>query len=312
MLHAMKHSVINRPADDGDRSSLWKRVASLVPLLLLPAIVSLVHPLAPWQLMWALSIAIFFACKWETWLRAEVSGIRATIWRDFGYLFLWPGMDAEAFLGRRDRVPVPGATEWLSAAARTLCGVILVWYVARQAVSIGVPPLLDGWIGMVGLILTLHFGAFHLLSLAWRAAGVDAQPIMRAPMLATSLSEFWGRRWNLGFRQLSHSLIFQPIRRRLGPPAATLAAFFVSGLIHDLVISLPAGGGYGLPTGYFVLQGIGVLVERSALGKRAGIGSGVRGWVFTLLLTAGPAFWLFHPVFVRQVMLPFFAWIGSA
>jgi len=98
----------------------------------------------------------------------------------------------------------------------------------------------------------------------------------------------------------------------LGPPAATLAAFFVSGLIHDLVISLPAGGGYGLPTGYFVLQGIGVLVERSALGKRAGIGSGVRGWVFTLLLTAGPAFWLFHPVFVRQVMLPFFAWIGSA
>jgi len=102
----------------------------------------------------------------------------------------------------------------------------------------------------------------------------------------------------------------QPVRRRFGPAAATLAAFFVSGLIHDFVISFPAGGGYGLPTGYFLLQGIGVLAERSQFGARLGMGRGFRGWFFTLLFTAGPAFWLFHPPFVRNVMIPFFAWIG--
>ena len=37
----------------------------------------------------------------------------------------------------------------------------------------------DGPIGMVGAIFMLHFGLFHLLSLAWRHAGVNAVPLMR-------------------------------------------------------------------------------------------------------------------------------------
>lgn len=80
--------------------------------------------------------------------------------------------------------------------------------------------------------------------------------------------------------------------------------FVVSGLIHDFVISLPAGAGYGLPTAYFVVQGAGVALERSRVGKRLNLRRG-RGWLFMALLTAGPAFWLFHPPFLRNVVLPF-------
>src|SRR4029077_9104708 len=132
---------------------------------------------------------------------------------------------------------------------KTSCGAALIWIVARRIPA--EHPLVIGWVGMLGLMLILHFGTFHLIALAWQAAEVNARPIMQAPASATSLSEFWGKRWNLGFRQLTHGLVFDPIRMRAGTAPALLAAFVASGIIHDFVISFPARGGYGLPTGYF-------------------------------------------------------------
>lgn len=166
-------------------------------------------------------------------------------------------------------------------------------------------PLVCGWIGLLGLIFLLHFGSFQLVALGWRSLGVDAEPIMHAPGLSRCLSEFWGKRWNLGFRQLSYDFVFQPLHRRVGVTPATLAVFVLSGLIHELAISVPARGGYGLPTVYFSLQGAGVLLERSTFGRIAGLQHGWRGWTFMLAMTAGPAFWLFHPPFVMRVVVPF-------
>jgi len=265
--------------------------------------------LAPWAFMWLLAFAIFLGCKWATWFRARIDGVRATPARNVAYLFLWPGMDAAAFLGAGRRIARPRASAWLVAAAKTVVGCALIWLVAHKRP--GANTLLDGWIGMLGLVLLLHFGLFHLIALAWQTVGVNAQPIMRSPILSTSLSDFWGRRWNLGFRQLTHGLVFQPVRRRFGSASALLASFLVSGVIHDFVISFPTRGGYGLPTGYFVLQGIGVLAERSKIGLRLGIDHGFRGWLFALLCAGAPAYCLFHPLFIRRVILPFFGWLGS-
>jgi hypothetical protein len=86
---------------------------------------------------------------------------------------------------------------------------------------------------------------------------------------------------------------------------AGFLVFVLSGLIHDLVISVPARGGYGLPTTYFVLQGAGLTIERSQFGKRHGLGQGWRGWLFMTVVVATPVFWLFHPWFVLRVILPF-------
>ena len=158
---------------------------------------------------------------------------------------------------------------------------------------------------MVGLILLLHFGTLQMIALLWQSLGVKAEPIMSAPLRSTSLAEFWGKRWNLGFRQLSHELIFRPLHRRIGADAAGFLVFAVSGLIHDLVISLPARGGYGLPTLYFLLQGTGMSIERSRFGRRLGLGQGVLGWGFMMVFLAAPVFWLFHPWFVLRVILPF-------
>ncbi len=280
-----------------------------LPLLILPASACLLHArFAPWEFMWILSFAIFLGCKCETWFRARDQRAAAGIGRNLAYLFLWPGMDAARFLAGDCPVPQSRAREWTIAAANTLLGFALIAFVAhRPAESNG---LFEGWLGMLGIILALHFGLFHLIALLWQEAGVDARPIMRAPLLSTSLSEFWGKRWNLGFHQLVYSSVFDPVRRKAGKPAAILAAFLASGLIHDLVISFPAGGGYGLPTTYFLIQGIDILMERSSLGRRLGIGQGLRGRLFALLFTAAPVFWLFHPVFVHRVILPFLAFLG--
>ena len=280
-----------------------------IPLIVLPAAAIAARAnLAPWCFMWTLAGAIFFGCKWQSWWEhRSIAG--ATIGRSVGFLFAWPGMDAAGFLDPEKHAQRPEATEWLWAIVKTAFGAVLLWAVARRVPAKS--ELIAGWVGMLGIILVLHFGTFHILSLLWRTAGVDARPIMQAPLSATSLSDFWGRRWNLGFRQLTHRLIFRPARTRIGVVPATLLSFFASGLIHELVISLPARGGYSLPTCYFALQGMGVLFERSKPGKRLGLCSGVRGWLFAVLCAGGPAYWLFHPWFVRGVILPFLTALGA-
>ena len=223
--------------------------------------------------------------------------------RSIAYLVAWPGMDAESFLDASKGPASPRAQEWAWAALKTALGVALLWAIARRIPE--QQPLLRGWIGLFGLILLLHFGSFHLIALFWQTVGVDAQPIMSKPILSKTLSEFWGKRWNLGFRQLAHDFVFRPLYKRIGVAAAGLLVFVASGLIHDLVISLPARGGYGLPTGYFIVQGLGVTLERSRLGRELGLQKGLTAWIFLLIVTAAPAFWLFHPPFVSRVILPF-------
>jgi alginate O-acetyltransferase complex protein AlgI len=193
------------------------------------------------------------------------------------------------------------------AAFRILFGALLLVGLARLAPS----PMLSGWLGMVGMILILHFGSFDLASIGWTALRVDAPPIMNRPLHSTSVSEFWGRRWNAAFNDLAVRLVFRPVARHTGTAAATVIAFAASGLIHELVISLPARGGFGLPTAYFLVQGLGVLAERSPVGKRLRLGGGISGWLFTITIVGAPAFWLFHPPFVRVVILPFLRAIGA-
>jgi alginate O-acetyltransferase complex protein AlgI len=122
--------------------------------------------------------------------------------------------------------------------------------------------------------------------------------------MATSLTDFWSHRWNLAFRDLAHRWVFRPLVGRAGIGGATMAVFVISGLIHDVVISLSAGAGWGLPTLYFTLQGAAVLLERSRMGKAIGLNRGVPGRAFAFFVLVIPVGWLFHAAFVHHVVLP--------
>jgi Membrane bound O-acyl transferase family len=255
--------------------------------------------------MWALAIAVFAWVKWLTWHRTPAADVPR--WRHVGYLFAWPGLDARAFLtGTAARRP--SLVEWAFAAGKTALGLSVLVQIVPQVPADR--PYLLGWVGMVGLIFILHFGLFHLLSCAWRAAGVNAKPLMLWPIMSTSVSEFWGRRWNTAFRDLTHGSLFRPLAARFGPRRALVIGFLFSGLIHDLVISFPAGGGYGGPTLFFALQAVALFAERSRVGKRFGMGRGWRGWLFTAVTLVGPAVLLFHQPFVLRVAVPFLSDLG--
>lgn len=257
--------------------------------------------------MWLLALSIYVGCKWLTLCRALVN--EAPLWRQAAYLLLWPGMDATAFLSLSDSVVPPRAAECWFALFKLLLGVAIFFGLARS-LPYGY-PYLTGWIGMLGIALMLHFGSFHLVSCAWRTVGVDAQPLMNWPMTAVSLGDFWGGRWNTAFRDLAYRFLFHPLTRSLGPRRAMLAGFFVSGLVHDLVLSVPAGGGYGCPTAYFLIEAAGIIVERSRFGRTAGLRQGVRGWSFTTGVVAAPACALLHPPFVLRIIVPFMQTVGA-
>lgn len=258
-----------------------------------------------WAWMWTISFALYSGLKWLSWRRAASCG--QSKFRSIAYLIAWPGMNADAFLK-------PQAEEKLSrshlkfATLNFACGAAILWISTLVDQS-----NLRGWTSMIGIIFVLHFGLFGILASIFQKLGIDAQPIMNFPACSTSLSEFWGKRWNLAFRDLTHKFLFRPLSHHFNGRVAIGIGFFVSGLIHELAITVPAGGGYGGPTLYFLIQAFGLVIERSKFGSTLGLRRGFVGWLFTAIVLVAPVTFLFPEVFVSNVILPFMdaIWLGQ-
>lgn len=247
-----------------------------------------IDTLPAWLIMWLLAGVVFLVGKLVT--LGQLKGVGVP--RKLSYL-LWVGMDP---LPWRKRLVSSQSfnkwQDWLRPIFFVALGILLIWGLAHHFPW----PLAQGWCGMIGLICLLHFGLFHIGALICRGCGFAVQPIMQKPVTATSLADFWGRRWNRAFHDLAYPYVFRVVQKSWGGQAALLAVFLTSGLVHDLMISVPAGAGYGLPTAYFMLQAVGVFIQRK---------TGWKNWFFTHAFTALPAVVLFHPPFVERVMLPF-------
>ena len=208
--------------------------------------------------------------------------------RAVGYWLLWPGMDPAPFAERRTSDGLPLAAWGL---AKMAAGAALL------SVRAGT-PWIDVPRALAGIGLLVHFGLCDVLAGLWRRAGVPVERLFVNPAAARTLGEFWGRRWNLAFHVVVRERIFRPVARRWGPAAGVGATFLASGLIHDLLLSVPAGGGWGLPTVYFALQGALVLAERRW-------GAGGRVWTLGWVLGTSPL--LFHPWFIDALIRPWAA-----
>ena len=212
------------------------------------------------------------------------------------FVVAWVGMRPGPFheLGKR-----PRAGAWSLARPGLVnigVGACLI-ALARQRISAD-DPLGACLLGLPGLSLTVHFGVFRVQAAGLRWLGAPVGPLFRNPPAARSLAEFWGRRWNLAFSEMTALAVHRPLRATFGNRRAETAAFLFSGALHELAISAPTGAGWGGPMLYFCLHALGMRLERGLdLRRWAG-----RAWTWAWVVLPLPL--LFHAPFRAEVVLP--------
>lgn len=212
------------------------------------------------------------------------------------YMTLWPGLDPER-LSLRAAPHRETGRRFGRGLTITLLGIATLGGLALFFPAFS--PTFVGWAGIAGFLLAIHFGVSNLLTaLAW-LTGRPVHPLFDRPLASESLSDFWTRRWNRPYVDMNRHLFMPLLRRFLPLRASVFGVFLVSGLLHEMAISYPAGGGWGGPLLYFAIQGVAVLLER-----RWRIRSRPLTWAIILI----PLPLLFHETFRSQLIVPFFSW----
>jgi alginate O-acetyltransferase complex protein AlgI len=276
---------------------------------------------------WAALVAGSLAV--EKVVAREGAGVRMLVWSAFGlfllkviviveerargmaplsvpawlaFVFGWPGMQPRIFAAPRSG-PLPRVRALVrSAATYGVIGALLVLLARLAWTTLGSRTLATVLL-LPGLSLILHFCVCNLLAAAWRSRGVACDELFREPWRSRNLAEFWARRWNLAFSQMTAIAVYRPLAERWGRGPALMAGFVVSGLLHEMAISVPVRAGFGLPLLYFVIHGVLVLAERELerTGRRLSGWAG-RAWAAAWLVVPLPL--LFHRPFLTHVIWP--------
>lgn len=205
----------------------------------------------------------------------------------------WIGMNPDEF-----KTEAHSPHNWRSGTVSVLIGLI-IFYLSLKQVDITLRAVYL----FIAMIFIFHFGLLDLNAQLWNFLGRKTKPIMNEPWKALNLADFWGKRWNMAFRDAAHRTLFLPLKRFYGAKIAILGVFIFSGLVHEAVISLPAQGGYGGPMVYFLIQFLGLILQKEfrLLNNR---------WVTWIFLII-PLPLLFHKAFFLNVFIPLSNAIGG-
>lgn len=272
-------------------------IVNALPIVTVAASFAAVPFLTPWQRLLVLIVPLYAAIKTAVLAsgpRPHGPGLVAAL--------AWPGFDPRPFR-TRETMTKPTRQPWIrhGLAVMALGGAgwaTLVWfapYLSRTLV---------GWLGVAVILTTVHLGLSDVLTGTFRQAGFGVSRLFRDPLLSRSLTDFWGRRWNLAYVELNLAWLLPLLRPRLGRWAKP-AAFGFSGLFHELAISVPVGRGYGGPMAYFTIHAVLTYLE-PRLGVARWPAALARLWTWAWLL--GPLPLLFHSAFRDALVVPLFTW----
>jgi hypothetical protein len=189
---------------------------------------------------------------------------------------------------RRDKRPMSALPEPHSAKPATHLRSIPHRFVLAWAVMI---------VGLVGFWCCRPFLGTRV------SMGFAVEKLWDCPIAATTLGDFWGRRWNRIVPGFLREVVFLPVARRAGAKVALVAVFLYSGIYHEGV-SFMARSGYGGPTLYFLLQCLGVAIENSRPVRRLFRGHLwiARAWTFAVIVL--PVGLFLHPGLVHGYLVP--------
>lgn len=121
------------------------------------------------------------------------------------------------------------------------------------------------------VFLEVAAGAHGLHYLVVGAAGAAGRPVLGLldrPFRATSLSDFWARRWNRLIQRHLDEGFFRPVLRRGHPMLALFLTFFASGVLHLFCLANAGPPATQLRVGaqimaFFLAHAAGVAIERA-------------------------------------------------
>lgn len=141
--------------------------------------------------------------------------------------------------------------------------------------------------------------------------GLGLDPQFNEPYLATSLQDFWGRRWNLMVSDILRLSVYDPVRRvasslvgkRWAQIGGMLASFIVSGLMHEVIyFYFTRARPTWEVTWFFVLHGVCTAIEvvvKEAINGRFRLHRLISG-PLTIAFVGVTAWWLFLPQIIRN------------
>jgi alginate O-acetyltransferase complex protein AlgI len=229
---------------------------------------------------------------------AEWAGPKQLTWsRYFIFGFLWFGMDPGTFAKKRAGLSYKGDLGW--GLLMMVVGFTMAWVVWTFEYR-------DILLMFVPMSLGFHFGALRVLKAIHRSFGFPVRTLFPNLLKAQGMGDFWSRRWNVGYSQMMQRVVGRPLGNIVGRDGGVMAVFLVSGLLHEVAITLPVMAGWGCPTLYFVFHG-GLAVWERRTGRRL-------GKVLTLILVSAPLGFLFPQVFQVEVIERFLGvmkWING-
>ncbi|KAG1887637.1 hypothetical protein F4604DRAFT_1645516 [Suillus subluteus] len=105
-------------------------------------------------------------------------------------------------------------------------------------------------------------------------------PSFDSPWRATSLREFWSRRWHQWLRRQFIFFGGRPLSLLFGRVGGVIGAFLVSGFLHHVALSAidPSSEMWRMVMP-FGMMGVGMIIERAVAGNKTG---GWMGWIWTM------------------------------
>ncbi|CAM8918403.1 unnamed protein product [Rhodiola kirilowii] len=158
----------------------------------------------------------------------------------------------------------------------------------------------------IAIYLSLQYTVSGFRAMTEAVLGLELEPLFNDPLCATSVQNFWGRRWNQAMGKILRASVYDPVRALLSPDLGdkhaqrlgVLATFVTSGAMHELIF-------YYLcrkrPTWkmswYFLLHGLAVVVEmdvKRRIGQRWRLPT-VVSIILTFSFMSVTSIWLFLP-----------------